>query len=559
MTASGGKKTAGVRERELCARFFEAHTNDHPEEASTLGLWSHAGRLSDPSRAASERELARLGPVLAEAEALLARSGEGETMLDLDARLDLDAVARFARHRVRFVEGDLDASTMEIATIPNGALQHAALHATTSRDLVRIAERARATPGFLASHLENLRRGVRDGRAPDATIVGAFVARVLPGAASSCAGLAADLAERLGKEHDRELAVIDETARAAADAYRSFARSVEEEIAPYARRDVALGESETAFRLRDVMGVETTIDELLAFATRELARAHERLVDHDALMALLAKKPATIDEALSLYRRHTDDAVRLVAERDLLPLPEPLALSLRPLPGGIADGASLTNWPAPLLDPRGHGHALYSREPADHPVAQAKNLSVHEGIPGHYLQSVVWQRGKKSPVRFLGIIDDLACARAYFGTMMSVEGWAVHMEHLFREEGFYDDDGDEADFEAFVASIHAARVLCELEVHAGGMTDDEAAARFAERTHMPDRWARNQVLRSRRIPLQASTYLLGASEIERLREKAFASGVAKRDFYGALLVHGPVPTSRLTGTVFGRPPRDDRR
>jgi len=536
---------------EICASFFEAHADAHPEEASSLGLWSHASRLSDPSRAASERERARLGAVLVEVEGLLARSAGGESELDLDARLDLDAVARFVRHRVRYVDHDHDASNLEVATIPNGALQHAALHATTRDDLVRLAERARAAPGFLASHLENLRRGVREGRAPDVTIVVAFVERVLPGASSSCATLATDLAERLGRANEAELAAIDEAARGAADAYRAFACAVEEEIAPRARRSVALGEAETAFRLREVMGIETTLDELRAVATRWLARAHERLVDHDALLALLAKKPATLEDALALYRRHTDDAARLIAERDLLPLPSPLALSLLPLPGGIADGASLTNWPAPLLDPHGHGHALHSRELGDHPIVQTKNLAVHEGIPGHYLQSVVWQRGQKSPVRFLGIIDDLACARGYFGTMMAVEGWAVHMEHLFREEGFYD-DGDEAVFEAFVASIHAARVLCDLEVHAEGMGDDEAAARFAERTHMPERWARNQVLRSRRIPLQSSTYLLGANEIERLRDDAFAHGVSKRDFYAALLEHGPVPTSRLTGSVARR-------
>lgn len=542
---------AADRARAICARFFDEHTREHPEEASALGLWSHAGRLSDPSRTASERELARLGPVLVEVEELLTAPAAGGASLDLDARLDLDAVARFARHRVRSLERDLDASNLELATIPNGALQHAALHAAAREDLLRLAGRARATPAFLASHLENLRRGVREGRAPDATIAAAFVERVLPGAASSCGRLATDLAGRLGRAHETELAAIDEAARGAADAYRAFARAVEGEIVPHARRDVALGEAETAFRLRDVMGIETSLDDLRAFATRWLARAHERLVDHDALMALLAKKPATLEDALTLYRRHTDAAVRLIAERDLLPLPAPLALSLRRLPGGIADGASLTNWPAPLLDPHGHGHALYSGAVTDHPIVQTKNLSVHEGIPGHYLQSVVWQRGKKSPVRFLGIIDDLACARAYFGTMMAVEGWAVHMEHLFREEGFYD-DGDEAVFEAFVASIHAARVLCDLEVHAGGMGDDEAAARFAERTHMPELWARNQVLRSRRIPLQSSTYLLGANEIERLREKAVARGMSKRDFYGELLEHGPVPTSRLTDSFARR-------
>jgi len=128
--------------------------------------------------------------------------------------------------------------------------------------------------------------------------------------------------------------------------------------------------------------------------------------------------------------------------------------------------------------------------------------------------------------------------------MMSVEGWAVHMEHLLREEGFFD-DGPEAIFEAFVASIHAVRILNDLEVHCAGMSDDAATTQFANATLMPERWARMQVLRSRRIPLQHLTYLLGSYEIERLRARAFAAGTSKRAFYGALLEHGPVPPSGL--------------
>jgi len=165
-----------------------------------------------------------------------------------------------------------------------------------------------------------------------------------------------------GVDATAALADLELACAEASEAYRTFARIVSDEIAPRARPEVGLGEAEVAFRLRAVMGVETSLGELLAFGKAALARAHANLVERvqrsrhpevrtaeqarDALMAVLAPKPKTIEEALALYRRHTDDAVRLLEERELVPLPKPLALTLTPVPGGIADGTTLTNWPA---------------------------------------------------------------------------------------------------------------------------------------------------------------------------------------------------------------------
>ncbi len=550
---------------ELSSRFFDAHIDDHPEEASTLGLWQYAGRLSDPSRASVERELARLRPVLAQAERRL----DGPSIA-IAERLDLDALVRFAKHRVRYIEQDYDAHDLELATVPNSALQHAALHARSIEDVERVAARARETKRFLEAHAENLRRGARDGRGPDAGSVAAYVERVLPGAAESCAALTKDVAARMkaaGVDASGALAELEEASAVAASAYRAMANVVRDEIAPRARPSLALGEAEVAFRLRDVMGLDTSVADLFAFGRAKLEEAHATLLERirrsglaapktvadagPSILATFAPKTATLEEALAMYGRHTDDAIRFIEERDLLPLPKPLAYTLTPLPGGIADGGTLTNWPAPLLDPHGHGHALYATDPSAHSTVVARNLSVHEGIPGHYLQSVVWQRSKQSPVRFLGITDDIAGSRQYFGTMMNVEGWAVHTEHLFREEGFFpEEDHLEWIFYAWVSVYHAVRVLMDLHMHCGGMSDDDATRFVVDASQMPERWCRMQVLRARRIPLQHLTYLVGSWEIERLRERALAKGTSKRAFYGKLLELGPVPPSRLVD-VFG--------
>jgi uncharacterized protein (DUF885 family) len=528
MTASSLAPASALRDT-----FFAAHVDAHPEEGSTLGLRRHGGRLSDPSAAARRRELARLRATLRDLDAL----GSIDAFDD-DLRLDLDAVRRVASFHARSIERDDDASNLELAALPNAAMQHASLHARTGEDRAAVRERARAVPAFLEAHRANLARGIREGRLPAKDVARAFAERVLPGAAAAT----------------RTLEDAGDARGPASDAFLALARFVEEEIVPVAPPLARLGEAECAFRLRDVMGVEASISALLARAKEALADAHARIVQHarvsslaDArgvVRALFGARASTVDEILALYRRHVEAATRLVRDRALVPVPDDLALDLAPLPAGMADGGSLTNWPAPLLDPAGHGHALYASDPSAHVLVAAKNLAVHECIPGHYLQSVVWQRAlhaqRGRAVRFLGVTDDVAMASGYFGTMISVEGWAVAMEHLMLEQGFY--EGSELLFVAWCEAVRAMRVLLDLELHAGDRPKDAIVRMVADATLLDDTWAEAQVVRAHRMPLQGLTYLVGCDAILALRRR---SREWMLELHEALLEKGPVPASRV--------------
>lgn len=506
--------------------FLQGHLGAHPEDASTLGFAGYADRLPDPRPEAASVEAARCKASLAQ----IAHRRDD---------LDLDSVARIAAFHLRHAEQDRDAENLELAALPNAMLQHGALHARDDAGWEAVAARAAGVPAFLAQHAENLRRGARDGRAPDADVVGTFVDRILPGAADAIAAL--PFTARAKKRGAAIVARLSDAARGASDAYRAFADVVARDVAPAARSEVVLGREETDFRLREVMGVTTPIEELLASAREELARAQASL-DRTALMAVLAPRPASLDEALAAYRRWLVEATNFVRDRELVPVPGALALELEPLPAGIADGGSVTNWPAPLFDPEGKGHVLYATQADAHATIATKNLAVHEGIPGHYLQSVVWQRQTNvgHACRYLGVADDVAFARGYFGTTIAVEGWAVHMEQLLRAHGFYDTK-EELLFFAFCDAIRAMRVVLDLELHTGLM-NGEAAVRFvSEATRMPEGWARAQVRRSRRLPLQGLTYLVGQQEIARLRRRFRGDDL---DFHERLLALGPVPASR---------------
>lgn len=554
LEANGGARVAA-----LVDRFLASHFEAHPEDASSLGAAGHAGRLSIPSPDAARAELGALRAAIGEATAIDGERAIGALSLDLDAALDLDALLRAARFHERRLARDTDAEVLELATLPNSGLQHGALHARSLADLEALLERARRVPAALEAHAENLRRGVRDGRGPDRDIAETFAERILPGAARAIEALPADLSARRSTPEVASSGIVGrlaEATAAASTAYRKLASVVATEVLPHARADLALGEEEVAFRLRDVMGVETSIPDLLAAAQERLERAHREIVEHariaghtgvtraeearEAVLDLFGPKPDTVDEAIEAYRVQIEAATQVA--RAIVPIPDDLALGLDPLPEGIADGAAFTNWPAPLLDPKGRGHALYARDPASHPRIMAKQLAIHECIPGHYLQSVVWQRQRSSPVRFLGVQDDVAMSVGCFGTMVSVEGWAVHMEEAMVGLGFMT-PGRERMFSAWCDAVRATRVLLDLGLHAERRGADEMTARVAAATFLSEGWARQQVLRSKRIPLQSSTYLIGAMEIEALQK---SSSMSPLDFHARLLSYGPVPTSRLT-------------
>jgi uncharacterized protein (DUF885 family) len=501
----------------VCEDLLEAHFHAQPEDASCLGSHAHDGRLGDPSPAAAEAERAALEAIVRDIAAAEPRAR------DDDARLDLDAAGRIARFDLRYLETDGHASNLELALLPNAALRHAAIHGHGSSDR---AARERAVPGFLARHAENLRRGVRERRAPDRDVAIAFAEHLLPEVARTTTG--------------------DVSA-----AYASFARFVADEVVPAARPIVRLGEAEVLFRLRDVMGVMSTPAELLALAREELARARERIGGAD-VGALLGAQDARIEDVVRRYERHLLAATRFVRERDIVAIPEDLALAFEPLPPAVADGSPVTNWPAPLLDARARGHVLYGGDAAAHATVATKNLAVHEGIPGHYLQCAVWQRAFASGeaprhelVRYLALHDDVAMSRGCMASALAVEGWAVHMERTLLREGFYDTD-DERLFFAVCDAIRAARVVLDLELHAGDLDVAGAVRLVAEATGMPERWARGQVLRAKRMPLQGLSYLVGAAAIEALRRELDAPSAA---FHRGLLALGPVPPSRARGTL----------
>jgi uncharacterized protein (DUF885 family) len=130
--------------------------------------------------------------------------------------------------------------------------------------------------------------------------------------------------------------------------------------------------------------------------------------------------------------------------------------------------------------------------------------------------------------------------------MPSIEGFAVHAENVMFDAGFYDRDAEVASLAS--AIIRAARAAVDVSLHLREATPEEASRELHDATGMPLSWCAMQITRFLRIPVQASTYFVGAkrhaSMLDATRVRRGSAFVADT-FHDALLALGPASLRTL--------------
>src|SRR5262249_26224581 len=130
------------------------------------------------------------------------------------------------------------------------------------------------------------------------------------------------------------------------------------------------------------------------------------------------------------------------------------------------------------------------------------DLTVHEAMPGHYLQAMHANR----------FHSDI---RAVFSNGAFVEGWAMYGEWLMAKHGF---GGPTVKIQRQKMLLRAcANAILDHEIHAGTM-DEKAALRlmtadaFQEEGEAVGKWTR-----ARLTSAQLTTYYYGVAEFAKLR------------------------------------------
>ncbi|WP_181373245.1 DUF885 domain-containing protein [Massilia glaciei] len=177
---------------------------------------------------------------------------------------------------------------------------------------------------------------------------------------------------------------------------------------------------------------------------------------------------------------------------------------------------------------------------AARPIWEIETLALHEGVPGHHLQTA---RAHE--------LADLPEFRRRGWYVAFGEGWALYAESLGPELGLMRDPFSrfgQLNSELF----RAARLVVDTGIHARGWTRQQALDYLNANT--ANTAFDNEVEVDRYIgwPGQALGYKLGQLRIRALREQAQATLGARFDlrrFHGAVIDNGPLPLSLLEQQV----------
>ncbi len=144
------------------------------------------------------------------------------------------------------------------------------------------------------------------------------------------------------------------------------------------------------------------------------------------------------------------------------------------------------------------------------------DLTIHEAMPGHYLQLVHANRFKAPTM-----------LRAIFTSGSFVEGWAVYSEQLMAEKGF---GGAETEMQQLKMKLRVIiNAIIDQKIHTAGMTEKEAIdfmmkEGFQEEGEAAGKWKRAQLSST-----QLSTYYVGSVEVNDIRRAYEAKNKGKID------------------------------
>ncbi|MEU0547407.1 DUF885 domain-containing protein [Micromonospora sp. NPDC005979] len=267
-------------------------------------------------------------------------------------------------------------------------------------------------------------------------------------------------------------------------------------------------------------------DETVRRALDLLAAEHP---DNSTIVELAG---VTLDEATDFVRLH--DLVTLVDDRCVIQeMPEfarGVAVAYCDSPGPLETAAVPTfyciaptpaDWSAQRVD-------SFYREYNDHMV---RNLTVHEAMPGHFLQLAHARR-------HVGGTRVRALARS--GPF--VEGWAVYAEELMAGLGF---GGLPVRMQQLKMQLRMTiNALLDQLVHAEELPEAEAMALMTGRGFQEEGEAAGKWRRSLLTSTQLSTYFVGYSEVAEIAA-ARPEGVPARDWHDAMLAHDCPPPRHL--------------
>jgi uncharacterized protein (DUF885 family) len=336
---------------------------------------------------------------------------------------------------------------------------------------------------------------------------------------------------------EQELAPVRAAAVAALEEYGQW---LEKDLLPRSTGDFRLGDALWRKKLRFSLDSDLSKEEIYARAQADLKATQEAMyatalplykkyfpevTDETKLKDMKLVSKAVLDK-IAENRPNNDnivdkakaalaDATQFTKDHKLVTVPkEPVKIIVMP---EFQRGVAIAYCEAPgPLEPQAETFYSIAPTPKDWTPERAesffkeynnqmlKNLTIHEAMPGHYLQGAHSNKFQAPTL-----------VRAIFASGLFAEGWAVYSEKMMAEAGF---GGPEVRMQQLKMRLRVIiNAIIDQKIHTEGMTEKDAMALMMGEGYQEDGEAAGKWRRACLTSTQLSTYFVGSAEVEGIR------------------------------------------
>jgi len=320
-------------------------------------------------------------------------------------------------------------------------------------------------------------------------------------------------------------------------AFESYGVWLEKELLPKSNGNFRIGENKFRNKLRYTLDSDLSVEEILERAQSDLQKtqgalhetarslskkeaaktdpmAQRRVIK--AVLDQLAESRPTNETIVALAKANLEEVTEFVRQQGLVTVPqEPVKIIVMPeFQRGVA--VAYCDSPGPLEK---NGETFYAISPTpgdwspqrvrsffrEYNNYMLKNLTIHEAMPGHYLQ-LAHSNKFKAPTLI----------RAIFTSGVFTEGWATYAEQLMVEKGY---GGPEVKMQQLKMRLRLIiNAILDQKIHTAAMSEKEAMDLMMNEGFQEEGEAAGKWRRACLSSTQLSTYYVGNTEINEIRK-----------------------------------------
>ena len=365
-------------------------------------------------------------------------------------------------------------------------------------------------------------------------------------------------------EHDLKSGVpepqkadYDRAAAGALAALKDFNAFLEQELSKKTS-DWRLGKDKYARKFEYVLATGKTPEQLLGEAEADLKAIRQEMEKLAAPKSVqealneIAKKHATPGTYMAAAKKALEQATTFVRDKSLLTLPTRSNLAVIDTPEFMRGIYAVGGFnPAPPLQPELGAFYWITPIPKTWPADRIESklreynnyglqhLTIHEAMPGHYVQLEYANDVQPKSRRLL---------RNIFGNGPYIEGWAVYTQQLMTDQGYMNNDaGMRLTLMKQLLRVLANTIL-DVRLQTMGMTDQQALDLMINDTYQEKEEATAKLQRAQLSSCQLPTYYSGWKGWLQVRDRyqqAKGNGFSLREFHERALKESAVPLPTL--------------